>query len=180
MSSIRWYSELSYATNSSVQRLLSALSCFVRLTQGFIKCRVGTHDAGGLWMWALVCVCVCVWAAGLPPCVCSRLCIVFFFCKMCPSHCACLCLHMITCVHLLRCACMHVFSFPLSRWGTLSSASQSAERNHDLKQASVLGLGQRPKRKQGRVRDGGVGCRKIAAESVALSLVPDVCALQTS
>lgn len=57
VNTVHWYTELSYATCSSVQRLLSALSCFVRLTQGFIKCRVGRHDAGGLWKRVLMRVC---------------------------------------------------------------------------------------------------------------------------
>lgn len=76
VNTIHWYSELSYATGFSVQRLLSALSCFVRLTQGFIKCRVGRHDAGGLWKWVLVCV--FVYVSGLPchVCVCVRGCCV--------------------------------------------------------------------------------------------------------
>lgn len=49
VNTVHCYAELFYATCSSVQRLLSALSCFVSLTQGFIKCRVERHDAGGLW-----------------------------------------------------------------------------------------------------------------------------------
>lgn len=39
---------------SSVQRHLSALSCFVRPTQEFMKCTVGRDDAGGLWKCVLV------------------------------------------------------------------------------------------------------------------------------
>lgn len=72
VNTVQWYAELSYATCSSVQRLLSALSCFVRLTQGFIKCRVGRHDAGGLWKCVLVCVC----SRFASPCACVFICVL--------------------------------------------------------------------------------------------------------
>lgn len=36
--------------------------------KGFIKCRVGRHEAGGLWKCVLLCVCLCVCTAGLPLC----------------------------------------------------------------------------------------------------------------
>lgn len=102
MKTVLWYPDLPYTICSSVQRLLSALSCFVRPTQGFIKCMVGRHDTGGLWK------CVLVWVCSFTS--------TGVFVKMCsPSQHACLYLHMITCVHLGSVTCARgcvFFCFP--------------------------------------------------------------------
>lgn len=129
VNTVHWYTELSYATCSSVQRLLSALSCFVRLTQGFIKCRVGRHDAGGLWKRVLMRVC-----GGF-----TSLHVYFLAAhrhRWCgsASQRACSCLRMITCAHSGSDvhACMCFLLFPHS--GTLSCdrcASRSAERQRE-------------------------------------------------
>ena len=116
-SSVCEYSPLvqwAYATCSSVQRLLSALSCFVSLTQGFIKCRVGRHDAGGLWkcvlVCVLVCVCVCVCVCGRLAWLCVYSSVYWLVCKMFPqpgAH-ACVCIWLHICALVLLCVCVCV------------------------------------------------------------------------
>lgn len=144
--------------------------------KGFIKCRVGRPDAGGLWKWvpssAPSCVaCVCVWC--------------------CRRACPCLRL-LITCVRRLRCGCMHVFS---SHSGTLPPqqpllrgvpASQLRDntiwsrcrgrKNWAKDEGEYWGGGQRPVNKR---REEKKKWRRVT-KSVALNLVPGVCALQTA
>lgn len=158
VNTVHRYAESSYATCFSVQRLLSALSCFVRLTQGFIKCSVGRHDAGGLWKCVLVCVCSRF-----------RLSSMYWFVRCaCAPVCMLLCLHMITCVHLCAGVRARVSFHLFSHSGTLHSqrcASKSAEREEN-KIWSRLGVrtGRKTREKTRKRVTERVDCGKVALE----------------
>lgn len=131
--------------------------------KGFIKCRVGRPDAGGLWKWVLSsapsCVaCVCVWCAAAH----ARVCVCW--------------LHASAASDVGACACFPPTQGLCPSTPPKRCASQSAERQHDLKQVPreeklgqrrgrKLGGGQRPVNKR-RERKNGAGLPKVSLWSL--------------